>query len=115
MSAAWCRVLKLLLRDDVIINMKQYGHACCAVPVVDRGEIRAARYCFGGEGADDLVRRIFCVISANFPSGLGGSFFRARVDFFELPLPGMGEGGNGPLKLHGAVPAMLCSNAALAL
>ena len=35
--------------------------------------------------------RILCFISANSPSGVGGRFFRARVNFFELP--GTRKGG----------------------
>ena len=55
---------------------------------------------FGGEKWKDFhpggfwgVRkwRILCFISANSPSGVGGRFFRARVNFFELP--GTRKGG----------------------
>ena len=55
---------------------------------------------FGGEKWKDFhpggfwgVRkwRILCFISANSPSGVGGRFFRARVNSFELP--GMRKGG----------------------
>ena len=43
--------------------------------------------------------RILCFISANSPSGVGGRFFRARVEFFELP--GMGKGGLNRLAMCG--------------